>query len=140
MRHTALLRLSAMLALSAAAPGCQMQSEAPDVFLKEFRAATTTKFYTGADARAAVNTGECVVLAAKRVYTAPQGRTQKGDIRNVARGVDATVKLDGGNAYRIIGHGWVPANYGTALAVTFDTLLCEPPTGSTAAPVKAPPT
>ena len=138
MRHP-ILRLSAALTLSAAAQGCQILGEPTD-FFQEFPAATTTKFYNGADALAAVNAGECIVLTAQRYYVAPQGLLESGDIENAAKGVDAAVKIDGGNGYRIVGYGWTPAYPGTVLTVTFDTLLCKPATAPGTNPAEAPPT
>ena len=104
--------------------GCAMSMPA-DQFYTEFPAATQSLYLTGADAGVAIMDGSCIKLDEQR-YTVPIGLTVSDEVRNGAKGVDAIVANDGGNAYRISGYAWIPAGGGaTQLQVDFDTLICN---------------
>ena len=94
-------------------------------FYAEFPAATQSLHLTGADAGVAIMDGSCIKLYEQR-YTVPIGLTVSDEVRKGAKGVDAIIANDGGNAYRISSYAWVPAGDGaTQLQVDFDTLLCK---------------
>ena len=95
-------------------------------FYAEFPAATQSLYMTGADARIALMNGSCIELDEHR-YTVPIGLTVNDEVRSGAKGVDAIIANDGGNAYRISAYAWIPAGGGaTQLQVDFDVLVCKP--------------
>ncbi len=69
----------------------------------------------------------CVVLQSSRKYNAPIGLTVNQDLKNGAKGIDEWVRLDGGNAYRLVNYQWIQVDdHGsTQLLIEFDTLKCE---------------
>ena len=93
-------------------------------FYTRFPVATETSYYSGAEAIAAIASGECLLLSSNKFYAAPLGWTAAGDLENGAKGVDGIVKNDGGNAYRIQSYEWTDG--GVQLQLVFDTMLCNP--------------
>ncbi len=96
-------------------------------FYAAFPQATSTRYLTGAEARASVENGACSILA-DHVYNAPIGYSVQGDVNAGAEGVDGIVANEGGNAYRITNFGWLPVADGsgaTQLRVEFETLSCN---------------
>jgi hypothetical protein len=92
-------------------------------FYERFPVATETQYMTTVEAGEAVRTGDCIVLASHE-YLATSGMVATMDLKNGAEGVDAIIENDGGNAYRISDHSWVPR-----LLIVFDTLQCSAPRG-----------
>ena len=105
--------------------GCAMSMPAGQ-FYAEFPAATQSLHLTGADAGVAIMDGSCIKLYEHR-YTVPIGLTVSDEVRKGAKGVDAIVANDGGNAYRISSFEWRRDIWsdGTQLHINFYTLLCN---------------
>lgn len=88
---------------------------------------TKSKFLSSSQAEEDVKTNKCKYLIKGRKYVAPVGFTAKDDLKNGAQGIDEWVKLDGGNAYKLINYQWVTVDHNgtTQLHIEFDTMLCE---------------
>ena len=97
----------------------------PEQFMEKFPEATKTEFYSRVHAQEALTNNKCKLLVAERSYAAPQGSTLDGELNDGARGVDEWVRLDGGNAYKLVNFEWVGGGYsGSQLIIYFDTMLC----------------
>lgn len=88
---------------------------------------TESKFFNLSFADNLLAADNCTILVNSRTYVAPVGITSKNDIKNAARGIDEWVKLDGGNAYRLINYKWVTIdeNGTSQLHIEFDTMKCK---------------
>jgi len=45
-------------------------------------------------------------------YTVPVGLSVSEEVQSGGKGVDAIIANDGGNAYRLSAHAWIPAGEG----------------------------
>lgn len=88
---------------------------------------TKTKFIQQAQVDNAIKTNGCKYLVKGRKYTAPIGLTNKGDLKNGAKGIDEWVALDGGNAYVLTNYNWSTVDHlgTTQLHIEFDTMVCD---------------
>jgi len=96
-------------------------------FYSAFPEATTTRYLTGAEARASIEDGTCEAIS-EHSYNAPIGLSVQGDVNAGAEGVDGIVSNEGGNAYRIRNFSWLPVADGsgaTQLRIEFETLSCD---------------
>ncbi|MDR0789399.1 MAG: hypothetical protein LBO06_01245 [Bacteroidales bacterium] len=103
-------------------------SMTPTEVYKTLPELTKSNFLTATQAESS----NCKCLTKGRKYSAPMGRTVKGDLRRGAKGIDEWVILDGGNAYVLTSYQWVAAGFNpqdgskaTQLHIEFDTYLCE---------------
>lgn len=88
---------------------------------------TKSRFVSQVQADEDIKNHKCVYLVKGRNYTAPIGLTTKDDLKNGAKGIDEWVKIDGGNAYVLIGYKWITVDHlgSTQLHVEFNTILYE---------------
>lgn len=91
---------------------------------------TKSRFVSQVQAEEDVKANKCKYLIKGRTYTAPIGFTVNDDLRYGAKGIDAWVALDRGNAYVLTNYKWVTVTRGkdgsaTQLYLEFDTLLYE---------------
>jgi len=98
-------------------------------FYTTFPDYSTSRYLTGAEAKAATQNGSCILID-DHIYNAPIGMTVNQDVANGAEGVDGIVANDGGNAYRISDFSWLEIGDGhgsTQLRIEFDTYQCDSP-------------
>ena len=88
---------------------------------------TKSKYYTQSQAAEAKKNDKCESIIKGRNYVAPIGFTPKDDLKNVAKGIDEWVEMDGGNAYVLLNFKWITVDHNglTQLHVDFDTMLCN---------------
>jgi len=88
---------------------------------------TKSRFVSQVQADEDIKNHKCVYLVKGRNYAAPIGLTTKDDLKNGAKGIDEWVKIDGGNAYVLIGYKWITVDHlgSTQLHVEFNTILYE---------------
>ena len=115
----------AVIPVSLFLSGCSKKSMSTTDFYREFTPITKSTYYDYAASTDAIEKGECKILTYDRIDVGEIDESINEDLMNGARGVDAMVLYDGGNAYRLTNYEWRLTIEGSILHVYFDTMLCE---------------